>query len=151
MPADIHVIPVTASTAATAVMLLLAQLHEHDIATPLESLRAVVDRVLGDPREGFMLIAHCGDQPAGIAFAAAHLSAEHGGRIGWLEELYVVPVLRSRGVGSALLDDVIVRARGRGWRALELEVVAGHERVVPLYVRNGFTAATRTRFTCTIG
>jgi GNAT superfamily N-acetyltransferase len=93
------------------------------------------------------LLAHSADEIVGVAYAAAHLSAEHGGTIGWLEELYVRPAARGGGIGSALLRAVTKRAGELQWRALELEVVAGHERAVPLYLRHGFSAASRARFT----
>ena len=127
--------------------MLQAQLREHDIETPSELLRAVVTRVQTDARQGFILLAQNGAEPVGIAYAAAHLSAEHGGTIGWLEELYVAPEARGSGVGSALLREVIARARALEWCGIELEVVAGHERAVPLYERHGFKAAQRARFT----
>jgi GNAT superfamily N-acetyltransferase len=141
--------PVSADTFAAAVELLDAQLREHDMATPLALLREVVERVAASPAEGFMLLAREPDaaEPIGIAFAAAHLSAEHGGTIGWLEELYVRPDYRGCGAGSALLGAVIANAQERQWRALELEVVAGHERAAALYERHDFTNAHRTRFT----
>ncbi len=128
------------------VALLEAQLHEHDIDTPREVLADVARAVIGDSRHGFILIARIGPVPVGLAYAAAHMSAEHGGVIGWLEELYVAPESRGCGVGSALLRDVLARAAQLGWRGLELEVVAGHERAVPLYLRHGFAAADRARF-----
>lgn len=129
-----------------AVALLEAQLAEHEMAQPADVLRAVTKSVLSDSRHGFMLLALAGDRPVGIAYAAAHLSAEHGGTIGWLEELYVLPEWRARGVGSALLKAVMAHAHDRQWRGLELEVVAGHERALPLYARHGFRALPRTRF-----
>ena len=138
---------VSDATIETAVALLQAQLREHEIETGAELLRAVVVRVHSDAREGFLLLAHDGGAPVGIAFAAAHLSAEHGGTIGWLEELYVVPQARGHGCGGALLTEVIQRARELRWRGLELEVVAGHERAVPLYRRHGFAPTARARFT----
>ena len=147
LPPPIRVAIVNESTTETAVTLLQAQLREHDIETPAELLRDVVTRVQRDAREGFMLLAQDGVAFVGIAYAAAHLSAEHGGIIGWLEELYVVPGSRGTGVGSALLRDVIARAQALGWRGVELEVVAGHERAVPLYQRHGFVLTPRARFT----
>ena len=128
-------------------MLLSAQLREHDIFTPVERLRAVVEEVVADARHGFMLLASSGDRAIGTAYGAAHLSAEHGGVIGWLEELYVVPEMRGRGIGSRLLDDLVSRAQQLQWRGLELEVVAGHERAAALYVRHGFMATPRARYT----
>ena len=142
----IRVAIVNDSTTETAVTLLHAQLREHDIETPVKLLRDVVARVQRDWREGFMLLAQDGAQFVGIAYAAAHLSAEHGGIIGWLEELYVVPGSRGTGVGSALLHEVMARAQALDWRGIELEVVAGHERAVPLYERHGFEAVRRTRY-----
>jgi GNAT superfamily N-acetyltransferase len=138
----------SSSREEAAVQLLIAQLHEHEIFTPADALRDVVRTVVTDPRHGFMLLAAADEQPLGIAYAAAHLSAEHGGTIGWLEELYVRPEHRGRGAGAALLLEVIARAQALGWRAIELEVVSGHERAVPLYVRHGFLPLTRTRFSC---
>ena len=144
---DLHIYPVSEATIETAVTLLQAQLREHDIETEAELLRDVVVRVQSDARGGFMLLAHDGSEAVGIAFAAGHLSAEHGGTIGWLEELYVVPHVRGRGVGSAMLSEVIKRAQEASWRGVELEVVAGHERAVPLYRRLGFLPTPRARFT----
>ena len=143
---EIRISAVTAAMVDTAVALLEAQLREHDIETPVESLRDVVRRVEADAREGFMLLAHDDTGAVGIAYAAAHLSAEHGGTIGWLEELYVVPEARGTGIGSGLLAEVIERARQLAWRGLELEVVAGHERAVPLYLRHNFESVSRARF-----
>ena len=129
-----------------AVALFDAQLREHDITTPVADLRNVVRSVIANASQGFLLLAVAEDTPVGIVYAASHLSLEHGGIIGWLEELYVRPQWRSRGIGSRLLTEVIERARKLDWRALELEVVAGHERVVPLYLRHAFQPLSRNRF-----
>ncbi len=131
----------------TAATLLQAQLDEHEIATKPDALRAVVRTVISDPRHGFILLASAHERVVGLAYAAAHLSAEHGGTIGWLEELFVVPDARGRGTGAALLHETARRAQALGWRGLELEVVQGHERAVPLYERNGFQRLSRARFT----
>jgi GNAT superfamily N-acetyltransferase len=139
---------ITSDRADAAIALLTAQLQEHHIYTPDHLLRQVVERVCANAREGFMLLASGdGGEPVGIAFAASHLSAEHGGIVGWLEELYVQPEYRGRGVGGALLSSVIAEAQRREWRALDLEVVAGHERAVALYQRHQFAPVNRQRFT----
>ncbi|CAN5216943.1 hypothetical protein BH20VER2_BH20VER2_10540 [soil metagenome] len=135
-----------ASDLEAAVSLLTAQLREHDIPASVEALRVVTQTVICDARHGFMLLALAQERPIGIAYAAAHLSAEHGGTVGWLEELYVAPECRDQGAGAALLSEVTARAQQLGWRGLELEVVAGHERAVSLYTRHGFLPLSRTRF-----
>jgi GNAT superfamily N-acetyltransferase len=141
------VAPLQESEAALAVALLQAQLEEHDIAVSLDALCEVTRRVLAEPALGFILLARVEGEPVGLAYAAAHLSAEHGGVVGWLEEIYVRPTARGRGVGAALLTAVIEGGQTLGWRALELEVVKGHERAVPLYQRHGFQRNARARFT----
>ena len=138
---------VEAEDVDVAVRLLDAQLREHDISTATAALREVVRAVVADDRHGFMYLARTGDRAVGLAYAAAHLSAEHGGVIGWLEELYVSPDCRGEGVGSLLLREVISRAQQLNWRGLELEVVAGHERAAALYLRHGFLPAPRARYT----
>lgn len=140
------VISASAADVEAAVVLLLAQMEEHAIATAPDALREVTRAVISDPRHGFILLAIAEEGPAGIAYAAAHLSAEHGGIIRWLEELYVLPAWRGRGLGAALLGEVVARARKLEWRGLELEILRGHERAVPLYERHAFRPLARARF-----
>ena len=147
MDEPVSITALRSSDVDVAVELLTAQLEEHDIATSAERLRDIVQTVVADARYGFILLASADDHAIGIAYAAAHLSAEHGGVIGWLEELYVMPEWRGRGVGSLLLDDLVSRAQQLQWRGVELEVVAGHERAAALYLRRGFIATPRARYT----
>jgi GNAT superfamily N-acetyltransferase len=132
---------------AAAVELFGVQLKEHNIATDSNSVREVIEKIIADERLGFILVATVGDgKPVGVALGSAFLGVEHGGVSGWLEELYVRPAWRQRGLGARLVSEVIRQARARGWRALDLEVEAGHERVVSLYFRHGFQPRTRSRF-----
>jgi ribosomal-protein-alanine N-acetyltransferase len=55
-----------------------------------------------------------------------------------LLNLTVHPEWQGRGLGSALLDDVIAAARARGLRSLWLEVRQGNDRARALYRRRGF-------------
>jgi len=146
MKLSVMITPANPQSIPEVVALLSAQLQEHEIAVAEHALRDVVCAVLADSRHGFILVAEQRGRAVGIAYVAAHLSAEHGGTVGWLEELYVAPDQRGHGVGSALLEALGQRVEQLDWRALELEVVAGHERAVPLYVRHGFAALDRARF-----
>lgn len=60
---------------------------------------------------------------------------EPDGRWGYLTNSYVYPDARNSGVGGALLDSVVDRARSAG---LELLVVWPSERAYPFYERGGF-------------
>ena len=82
---EVAISAVKADDLDVTVSLLDAQLREHDILTATEALREVVRALIADERHGFMYLASMGDRAVGLAYAAAHLSAEHGGVIGWLE------------------------------------------------------------------
>jgi ribosomal protein S18 acetylase RimI-like enzyme len=55
--------------------------------------------------------------------------------LGYVTNFYVVPQWRNRGVGRALLDEMLVHAHGRN---LDTLIVWPSERSAPLYVRAGF-------------
>ena len=129
------------------VALFEAQLREHEITTLRDDLRVVIQTVIADQRYGFVLVANAPDGGSiGVAYASSLLSLEHGGVSGWLEELYVLPQWRGRGIGSRLVAEVIARARELGWRALDLEVEASHQRAISLYARHQFQPHSRSRY-----
>lgn len=130
-----------------AVELFRVQLEEHQIEAGTESLRQVIESVVADDRHGFILAAVTEQgKLIGVAFGSAFLGLEHGGQSGWLEELYVIPAWRQNGVGTRLVNEAIRVARARGWRALDLEVDAEHQRVLSLYQRHGFQCQNRSRY-----
>ena len=130
-----------------AVELFGAQLKEHMIEADLNRVRSVIEKVVADERRGFILAAAIGSgQLVGVAFGCAFLGVEYGGESGWLEELYVLPEWRKQGVGSRLVSEVVRVAKVRGWRAIDLEVEADHQRVVSLYTRHGFLPHSRSRY-----
>jgi ribosomal protein S18 acetylase RimI-like enzyme len=136
-----------AETLDTAIVLLEAQLREHGITRSRDDLRAVAQTVIADRRYGFMLVARAPDgRPIGVAYASSLLSLEHGGVSGWIEELYVLPQWRGRGIGSCLIAKVVARAKESGWRALDLEVESSHQRAISLYARHQFQPQSRSRF-----
>ena len=143
---DFHITALTAEEIGPAAALFAMQLAEHNVQRSPEELVSALTTLLAEPEHGFVLLALAEENPIGAAYAARILSLEHGGWIGWLDELYVVPPWRNRGVGSALLAATIAGATGRGWGALDLELDSNHQRVVPLYQRNRFQPVHRTRF-----
>lgn len=129
------------------VVLFETQLLDHQIAPPTDALRQAIRTVIDNPHYGFILVAEGPDsKAAGVAYASSLLSFEHGGVSGWLEELYVTPAWRGRGIGSRLLEKVVSTAKEFGWRALDLEVDVDHERAISLYLRHEFRAHSRSRF-----
>jgi ribosomal protein S18 acetylase RimI-like enzyme len=69
-----------------------------------------------------------------------------GTRSAWLDELYVLPDCRGRGVGRALLEQAVTAAREMGCAAMDLEVDQEHARAERLYARTGFQSLARSRW-----
>ena len=126
--------------------LLLAQLREHEIATPPAAVAAALDGLMTHPERGSVLVATRDGRVVGVAALSATWTIEHGGAAMWLEELYVEPSYRSHGVGRALLSAAADAARAHGARTLDLEVEASHTRAANLYAREGFRRLERTRW-----
>jgi GNAT superfamily N-acetyltransferase len=150
-PASAPVRTARAADAAAATSLLAAQLGEHGVDLEAARLRAAVDGLIARPERGAVLVAELEGAVVGVACLAFIWTLEHGGASAWLDELYVTPAHRGRGLGEALLAAAIAHARERGHAAIDLEIEAGHERVESLYRREGFTRHTRTRWVKRLG
>ena len=140
------ILPAAVRDCSECARLLVDQLGEHGVDASTERLSDLLEAVVSNTDRGFVLLAREDQRIVGVAYAATILSAEHGGLITWLEELYVVRSCRSRGIGSALLGAVIERAYGAGAVAVDLEVDASHSRAQSLYRRLGFRPLNRSRW-----
>jgi GNAT superfamily N-acetyltransferase len=66
------------------------------------------------------------------------------GEVGWIQELYVTPAARSRGVGHLLLERATDYSRQHGWRRLEVNTpeATSWPRTVSFYQREGFAGGS---------
>ena len=120
--------------------------HEGIAFDPAASER-VLRELLGRPPLGRVLEIVSDGTPVGYAVLALGFSLEFGGRSAFLDELFVEPAWRGRGVGTAalaLLQDV---ARELGARSLALEVGLDNAGAERLYRREGFTSNGRQLMT----
>lgn len=76
--------------------------------------------------------------PAGYALLSRTFSAEAGGQVVWIEELYVTPDYQGRGLGSAFFR-YLQEHLPEGVTRLRLEVAPDNEQARELYLRKGFT------------
>jgi ribosomal protein S18 acetylase RimI-like enzyme len=70
-------------------------------------------------------------------------SPEHGGTDGFIDDLYLIPAARGRGLGRAAMELALAESRACGIRVLLLEVEAGNDRAYRLYTSMGFTDTKR--------
>ena len=75
--------------------------------------------------------------PAGYALLAKMYAQEAGGMAIWLDEFYLDPAFRGRGIGAAFLQWLRQEWEPQVAR-FRLEVVPSHDRVKAMYARAGF-------------
>jgi GNAT superfamily N-acetyltransferase len=126
--------------------LLRAQFEEHGIELPDDLVSAGLDGHFTDSTRGAVLAAWSETAMVGFAILATTWTVEHGGRVVWLEELYVLPSMRNAGVGTQLLEHALASAREMGCLAVDLEVDVEHARAENLYTRAGFRRLPRNRW-----
>ena len=107
---------------------------------PYESFLASVRRIMATDGGEYLL---GGAPAAGVAQIRYRHSVWTGADDCWLEDLFVVEEARRTGLGRALLDGVIARARERGCRRVELDVDEGNAAAQALYASVGFYSSKR--------
>ena len=81
-----------------------------------------------------------GDPPAGVVQLRYRWGLWYAAEDCWLEDLFVSERARGAGLGSALVEATIERARARGCRRIELDVSQQNAAAWALYERHGFSA-----------
>jgi ribosomal protein S18 acetylase RimI-like enzyme len=137
-PSGLVIRAATGTDRGAVIRLLTAQLVEHGLPVDDEGLVRAVELCLAHGSPAWLVVALRHGLPAGILLANPIVSIEHGGISLWIEELYVPPEQRRRGVARALVDFVGVEARSHGVRALELCVAPSQTAALALYAALGF-------------
>jgi len=107
---------------------------------PEAHVRATLAALRAEPTRGRAVVLDAGGEAAGYALLVSFWSNELGGEVCNVDELYVRPAWRGRGLGSALVRSI---AAGTGpWPrvpvAIELEVSPENPRARALYEALGF-------------
>ncbi len=89
------------------------------------------------PETRAYVVAHSGDRVAGYAGLMAI------GPDADVQTIAVAPAFRRCGLGSRLLDDLLLEAARRGCSRVTLEVAASNEDAQRLYRRRGFSVLSR--------
>lgn len=86
------------------------------------------------------LIAYDGAQALGVVTIAESYALYAGGKIGIIQECYVVPERRSHAVGDALLTATLALAEQHGWACIELctPPLPQFARTIDFYARHHF-------------
>lgn len=106
----------------------------HEVITTESDLRT---SLFGDSPGAEVVLAHGGEEVAGFAVYFHNYSTFLGQRGMYLEDLFVYPQYRSRGLGQQLLAYVARVAVGRGCGRFEWAVLDWNEPAIRFYDRLG--------------
>ena len=110
-----------------------------------EAIADSVARIAADGSGEFLLGAVGDDPPAGISQLRYRWSAWTTSEDCWLEDLYVEQTARRAGLGRALVEASIERARERGCARIELDVDSDNGAALALYESAGFRGDAKSQ------
>ena len=131
--------------AETVARMLVAFRDHNGSDWPSEnSFLASVEKLMDDRFADFLLGSPDDDSPpGGVCQLRFRYSVWTATEDCWLEDLYVTEEARGRGVGGALIERAIARARDRGCRRVELDTNENNDDALRLYERHGFSATAK--------
>lgn len=124
---------------------LMGRYHEEIGLTYDDAYRAAVTAPLleGSPLGAVWLIGPA-RAPLGYVIVSFRWSVSLGGMIGWVEEVFIRPSVRSRGIGTEVLHTITVSLGQAGVRALQVRV-DDNTRLAGFCARVGFGNTANTR------
>jgi ribosomal protein S18 acetylase RimI-like enzyme len=123
-----------------AVLKMVRDFHlEEGLRTAEPAVTEAVTQLLTDPSTGRIWLITANDgTTAGYIVLTFGFSIEFRGRDAFIDELYVIPAHRGRGLGKQAIEQAAENAREIGVHALHLEVAHGNQRALELYRRMDF-------------
>ncbi len=105
---------------------------------PEENISKTFDELMRSDEYAECYIIESEGSTAGFALIAKTFSQEAGGMVCWIEEIFIRPEFRGRGIGSEFFSE-FAGLMPEGTRRLRLEIEPDNEKAAALYKRLGFT------------
>lgn len=121
---------------------LVRRYWEFERIAGFDALRVelTLQQLLADAQLGAAWVAEEHGQLRGYLVAVLLLSLEHGGLMAEVDELFVLPQARGRGLGAQLLAAAEAALAARGCVRLQLELGVANEAARAFYARKGYRA-----------
>jgi len=101
-------------------------------------ITALLRQLLDHPERGRCWLSEETDQPVAYLLAVYVFSLEHGGMMAEIDEFFVLPEQRSRGIGTLLLGEAQRDMAAAGLVRLQLQLATDNSRGRLFYERQGF-------------
>lgn len=137
-PAAIRVVPATERDTPLIVSFIHGLADYERMAEPCVATEDDVRRTLfGDSPAAEVILAYDGETPVGFALFFHNYSTFLAQRGLYLEDLFVIPEARGKGVGFALLSELAAIAVSRDCGRLEWSVLKWNQLAIDFYLRIG--------------
>lgn len=127
-----------ATVAEAGVVAGLLDDFNREYGTPTPGVGVLTARLRQLLAEGDVVALLAGDPVVGVGLLTLRPNVWYAGPVGLLDELYVVPAHRGRGIGRALLAAAEQLVRARGGQLLEINVDGDDVAARRFYERHGY-------------
>ncbi len=110
--------------------------------------QSAIGKLTENAQFGHLYVIELAGEPVGYTALTFGFSLEFDGRDGIIDDLYIAPAHRDRGVGSQVVDLLLQAAKKEGLHAVHLEVEHDNERAKKVYFRAGFKDYKRHLLSC---
>ncbi len=132
-------VPVVADAAQAEVVAGLLDAFNREFDAPTPGVAVFADRLSRFLAGGDLIALLAGKPPVGLALLSLRPNACYDGPVAVLDELYVAPEFRNRGMGSTLLAYAETEVRRRGGELLEINVDGVDIDARRFYERHGYS------------
>ncbi|MBL4767021.1 MAG: GNAT family N-acetyltransferase [Rhodobacteraceae bacterium] len=123
---------------------MVAAFHtEEGLSSTEESRQAGIAPLLDGIPHGAAYLIGPARAPMGYIIVTFSWSVEFGGMDGVIDEIYIRPAIRNRGIASEVLNTLPKALADAGIKTLHLEVDRQNEAAQRLYTRAGFAPSDR--------
>ncbi len=127
----------------------IKSLYKEDPCGSLEisddKIALTFDMLSKHPDYGRLVVIEWDRVPIGYSLVINFWSNEYGGIIANIDELYIIPEYRSRGIATRFIHS-LRESRSKDIVALELQVLPYNSRALKLYERIGFEKTDRNHY-----
>jgi ribosomal protein S18 acetylase RimI-like enzyme len=117
--------------------------HAFEGIEDTDDISATIQPLLGNSQYGRVWLIYAGSQPVGYIAVCFGYSIEFAGPDAFIDEMFIVPEQRAKGIGRSALRLLKPQAAVLGLKALHLEVARTNERAQRLYASTGFRSRER--------